>query len=180
MSILYIILILIGVLIAIVLIAAAFGPRQVTIENDIVIDRPAEDVFRYIRFMKNQEHYSKWVMADPDMKRNMTGTDGTTGAVYAWNGNSQAGEGEQEIKQIEENRKLSLEVRFVRPFKSVAQSVMQTTPVNERQTRVTWTFISPATYMTNVMNIVFRLNKMLYKDLGISLGNLKHILEEQA
>ena len=44
-------------------------------------------------------------MVDPDMKREFKGMDGTVGFIYAWNGNKRAGEGEQEIKTIEEGKK---------------------------------------------------------------------------
>ena len=67
-------------------------------EREITIKKPRHEVFDYIKIPKNQENYNKWVMMDPNLKKDFRGTDGTVGFVFAWHGNKQAGEGEQENK----------------------------------------------------------------------------------
>ena len=37
-------------------------------------------------------------MADPNMKKSYSDIDGTVGFIYAWDGNKEAGKGEQESK----------------------------------------------------------------------------------
>jgi hypothetical protein len=51
------------------------------------------------------------------MKKEFRGTDGTDGFVYAWDGNKNAGSGEQEIKRITDGDRIDLEIRFARPFR---------------------------------------------------------------
>ncbi len=70
-------------------------------------------------------------------KRSFTGTDGTPGFIYAWDGNKEAGEGAQEIKSVNENERVDIEVRFIRPFQNTAQAFMITEDAGN-QTRVTW------------------------------------------
>lgn len=120
MNILIIILAIIASLIAIILIAALFIKKEYTIEREVAINKPKQEVFSYIRFLKNQDHYSKWVMTDPAMKKEFKGTDGTVGFVYAWDGNKKAGKGEQEIMKITEGERIDIEVRFVKPFEATA------------------------------------------------------------
>jgi len=100
MNILKIILTGIIVLIVLLLIAALFVKKEYSIEKEITINKPDTEVFSYIRYIKNQDYYNKWVMTDPTMKKQFRGTDGAVGFVYAWEGNDKAGKGEQEIREI--------------------------------------------------------------------------------
>jgi hypothetical protein len=119
MNILITILAIIGGIIALILLLAAFTRKKYSIERNIIVDKPAAEVFDYVKHIKNQDFYSKWVMTDPNMKKTFTGVDGTVGFIYAWDGNKQAGQGEQEIVRLEEGKRIDTEVRFIRPFPAV-------------------------------------------------------------
>ena len=80
MIVLYIVLIIL----ALVLIAAAIMPKSFDISADIVIEKPAAEVFNFVKHLKNQEKYSVWVMADPNVKLDYKGTDGTVGFIASW------------------------------------------------------------------------------------------------
>jgi hypothetical protein len=60
------------VLIGLVLIIAYFLPRDFRLSKSVVINAPRETVYDYVRFLKNQEKYSVWVMADPNVKMTYT------------------------------------------------------------------------------------------------------------
>jgi hypothetical protein len=175
-----IVLIILGVLvglIALALIAALFLPKDYEIWREIVIEKPVAQVYDYARNIKNQDHFSKWVMTDPNMQKFYKGTDGTVGFVYGWNGNKQAGEGEQEIVGLVPNKRIDIEVRFIRPFASTAKTPMAFEEMGERRTKVRWGMQSSMKYPFNLMFSLFGLQKVLTKDLDTSLGNLKRILE---
>ncbi len=172
-----IILLIIVLIVAIPLIIALFVDKNYSVTREIVINNPRQEVFDYIKFLKNQEKYSKWVMMDPNMKKEYRGIDGSVGFVYAWNGNNKAGEGEQEIKSIQEGEKLDLEIRFKRPFEGVAKTPFITEPVSDTQTKVIWGMSGRSKYPLNFTNLF--IDKMLGKDIDISLSNLKAILEKQ-
>ncbi len=87
MNILIKILIVIGALVALLLIAALFIKKEYNIVREITITKPKTEVFSYIKHLKNQDNYSKWVRMDPNMKKDFRGTDGTVGFIYAWDGN---------------------------------------------------------------------------------------------
>ena len=76
------IIIVIAILIAIPLIVALFVKKDYAIERQVVINKPKQEVFNYIKFLKNQDNYSKWNMIDPNMKKAYTGTDGTVGFLF--------------------------------------------------------------------------------------------------
>ena len=168
-SILITILSVIGGLIALVLVVAAFTHKDYSVRRSIVIDKPKAEVFQYIRHLKNLDHYSKWVMADPNMKKSYRGMDGTVGFVFAWDGNQEAGKGEQEIKNIIEGERMDLEIRFERPFAGIASTPLTTEAVASGQTRVTWGMSSAMKYPMNAMLLFMNMDSLLGKDLETSL-----------
>lgn len=177
MNILIIFLSIIGGIIALLLVVAAFARKKYSVERSIVINKPVAEVFDYVKHIKNQDKYSKWVMTDPNMQRSFRGTDGTVGFVYGWNGNKQAGEGEQEIIRIDEGKRIDTEVRFIRPFAAVGQIPLIVEEQSPNQTKVRWGMKSEMKYPMNIMLVLFGLENALGKDLDISLNNLKNILE---
>ena len=175
MIILYIIL---GI-IAVLLITGLFIPKGMQATREIIINKPNADVFNYIKQLKNQDNYSKWGSMDPNMKKEYRGIDATVGFVSAWEGNKKVGAGEQEITGIEEGRKLSTELRFIKPFKSVAQSAMTTEALSDNSTKVSWGFEGQMNYPMNVMKLFMNMEKAIGNDFSTGLSNLKLILEKQ-
>ncbi len=171
--------IFLGVLgiIALLLIVALFVQKEYTLQREIIINKPKIEVFSYLKHLKNQEYYSKWVMADPNMKKACRGTDGTVGFVYAWDGNDKAGQGEQEIKSITDGERIEIEVRFIKPFASVAHTPLTTEAVSENQTKVRWGMKGANPYPLNLTHLF--MDTLLGADLEISLASLKSVLENQ-
>lgn len=177
MSIIYLILGGLAALITLIFIVALVVKRSYQITCETSISAPLPIVFAYVKQLKNQDNFNKWVMADPNMQRNFKGTDGTVGFIYAWNGNNQAGEGELEITELVEHKSVASEIRFVRPFKSVGYIQMYTEAISTNTTKVTWSNQGEMKYPLNIL--LPMVTKMLGKDMQTSLGNLKSILEQQ-
>lgn len=174
MNIMITILLVLAGIIILLLVVALFTKKEYIIHREIIINAPQQKVFDYLKQLKNQDNFNKWVMVEPDMKREFKGTDGTVGFIYGWNG-KKAGEGEQEIKTIEEGKAIETEIRFVRPFAGIAYANMVTGFISDTQTKVTWSNASTMKYPMNIM--VSMIGKMLAKDMDTSLSNLKNILE---
>lgn len=81
---------------------ALFVNRDYAVARTVVIERPSQEVFGYVKLLRNQDLYSKWADLDPNMEQSFSGTDGTVGFISAWKGNSDVGEGEQEIMDMDE------------------------------------------------------------------------------
>src|SRR5215207_2615844 len=117
MKILKMILLIIVVIIAIPFVVALFVKEEYKVQRQITINSSSDSVYNYVKYLKNQEKYSKWVMTDPTMKTDLRGTDGTVGFVYAWDSNNKhAGKGEQEIVKLTEGKEVDAELRFEKPF----------------------------------------------------------------
>ncbi|SEI99476.1 Polyketide cyclase / dehydrase and lipid transport [Dyadobacter sp. SG02] len=171
-----ILFVIVGIIV-LALVVALFVSKEYSVRREITIDKPSHEVYGYVKFIKNQEHYNKWVMMDPNMKKEYKGTDGTVGFVYAWDSQKDdVGKGEEEIKMLDENRKINLEVRFIKPFEGIAVTEMTTEAISPTQTRVSWGMSGESAYPMNLMNTV--MDGMLGADLQESLQTLKGILEK--
>ncbi|TFF40137.1 SRPBCC family protein [Mucilaginibacter psychrotolerans] len=179
MIILFIILAIIAAIILIVLLAAAFTKSDYEVERQITINKPVSQVFGYVRYLKNMDNYNKWVMRDPMARKDYRGQDGTVGFAYAWDGDKQAGQGEQLITKIEDARRIDVQIAFIRPFAAVSDSYMITEPTMDNTTVVKWGFASKMPYPMNAIMIFMDMGEMLGKDLNESLQNLKQIIEKQ-
>ena len=180
MKILKTILILLAILIAIPLIAAIFLPKNYVAERNVVIEKPTAEVFDYLKMLKNQDNFSKWAKVDTAMKKTFKGDDGKVGFVSAWDSqNKEVGAGEQEIKKIEEGKRIDYELRFLRPFESTETAYIATDSISKDKTKVTWTFNGHLNYPMNLMMLFTDFEGMIGGDLATGLGNLKGILEKK-
>lgn len=170
------VLIIIIAVIALPFVVALFIPKEYSLERSVIINAPKHTVFDYIKYVRNQERYSKWAMADPEQKITTTGTDGTIGFINAWDSAKKAGAGEQEITGITDGERITTELRFIRPFKNVGHSYMVTEAHNESGTKITWGLSGNVPYPLNLMTAL--LKGGLSKDVEVSLANLKNILEQ--
>lgn len=179
MSIFLIILLVVVGIIVLLLIIALFTKKDYAVERSIEINRSVSTVYDYIKYLKNQDNYSKWATLDPNMKKEYTGTDATPGFVSAWEGNKKVGKGEQEIKSLTDNQRVDTELRFIKPFPAVSQAYMTTEPINNNETLVKWGFSSRMNYPMNIFLVFMNMDKMVGNDFAYGLGRLKEILEKQ-
>jgi uncharacterized protein YndB with AHSA1/START domain len=86
---------------------ALFMKTEYTVSRSVIIQKPLESVFSYLKLLKNQDNFSVWAKMDPTMTKTFKGNDGQVGFVSAWDSPMKnVGSGEQEILEIEENVKL--------------------------------------------------------------------------
>ena len=180
MKILKRILLVILIIIAIPLIVALFVKKDYAVEREIVINKPKQEVFDYIKYLKNQDNYSKWATMDPNMKKSYQGTDGTVGFVSHWESeNENVGWGEQEIKNIVDGERIDFELRFIKPFESTEPAYMTTEAMSDNQTKVKWGFSGHMNYPMNLMLLFMNMEKMIGDDLQTGLSNLKEVMEKR-
>jgi polyketide cyclase/dehydrase/lipid transport protein len=176
MKILKRIAIIIVIIIAIPLIIALFTKKDYSVEKEITINKPKQEVFGYIKMLKNQVNFSKWGKMDPNARMDYKGTDGTVGFVSAWE-SDKTGKGEQEITGINEGSRMDVSLHFIKPMEGRASAYFTTDSVSQGQTKVTWTMNGKMNYPMNFM-LLLGMNKMLGDELGEGLTNLKGVLEK--
>lgn len=178
MKILKRILILIAALVAIVLITALFIDKNYTVVREVSIQKPKQEVFDYVKLLKNQTEFSAWAMKDPQMKREYKGTDGTPGFTYAWDGNKEVGKGSQTIASITEGEKINYDLHFIEPMQGLAKAEISTEALSGTETKVKWAVHSGMPYPFNFLRLFMDMDKMIGNDLETGLKNLKVVLEK--
>lgn len=164
--------------IVLLLIVALFIPKTYTVSVSQVINKPRQEVYDYVRMLDNQQHYSVWVMADPNLHPEITGTDGTVGAIQHWNSkDDNVGEGEQEITTLSID-KMEVDLRFKRPFEGNAKAAYMFHETSPTQTELVSEFYSNSPYPFNLMSYVFG-RKMIREAQQQNLINIKTILEKR-
>lgn len=173
------ILFIVLIIVAIPFVVALFVKKEYSVEREIIINRPKQVVFDYLKFLKNQDKFSKWALMDANMKKEYRGIDGTVGFVSAWESNEKnVGKGEQEIKKITDGKRIDFELRFIKPFAGVANAYMTADAMTKNETIVNWGFDSKMNYPMNLM-LLFNMEKTIGNDLAAGLLNLKNQLEKQ-
>jgi len=176
MNIVVTILLVLAGIIVLLLIIALFMKKEHYVNREIIINAPKQKVFDFLKLLKNQEQFNKWAKTDPNRKWEFKGTDGTVGYIIAWSGNRSAGEGEKEITNIIEGKRIETEIRFIRPMRVTASVIMETESLSEDQTKVN--LINTGT-MKYPMNIFIPMaEKNFPKDMDESLATLKNIFEK--
>ena len=176
MNIIITILLIVAGIIALLLIIAFFMKRGHYVKREIIINAPQQKVFDYLKLLKNQDKFNKWAKADPNRNWEYKGTDGTIGFIIAWSGNKDAGEGEKEITNIIEGKRIETQIRFVKPMITTANVVMEIESLSNNQTKVYFSNAGTLKYPVNIM--IPMVEKMFPKDMDVSLATLKNILEK--
>ena len=97
-------------------------------------------------------------------------------SIYSWSGDKSAGQGEKEIKNIIEGKRIEMEIRFVKPMRATASITMETESLPDNQTKVSWSNAGNLKYPLNIM--IPMMEKHVTKDMDSSLSTLKNILEK--
>ena len=163
-----------GVIIAFTLLAFIM-PSDFTYEVDTTINKSKKEVFDYLKFLKNQNDWSVWILNATDMKHEFKGTDGTEGFIYAWEG-KKSGKGAQELIKITDGERIDTELRFEKPFKTTNKGYFITTAVDPNKTKVVWGMTGKSPRPFNVISVLMK--GALMKDFHQGLANVKKNLEK--
>lgn len=157
-------------IIALILITALIAPKEFSGQSEITIQKPKQEVYNYIKFLKNQENYGIWHRLDPNMKVREEGVDGMVGFTYKWQSdNRMVGNGRQVITKLIEGESMESAL-YIEDFEEPAKSLITLTEQSPNQTLVQWQVVGKSPYPFNIMNLFFNMDK----DFETGLINLKN------
>lgn len=174
------VILIVVLLVATIAVVSFASPTDFRVEREKTIKRPRTEIYNYVKILKNQNDWGPWFKKEPTMQQEFVGTDGTAGFISRWNSKSEEiGEGEQEIKTLIENERMDTEVRFKRPFESIANGSIALEPVDDASTKVKWSLSGSMPRPLNIMMLMVDMDEMMGKDIGEGLGSLKMIMENK-
>lgn len=164
------------VLIAAVLIYAATRPGTLHVERTATINAPPEKIVPHIVDFHQWGEWSPFEKIDPAMKRTFSGAPAGKGAVYEWQGNSEAGAGRMEITDSQPSR-VTIKLDFTAPLEghNIAEFVLE--PQGD-STNVTWTMDGPTPYIGKLIGVFMNMETMIGGPFAEGLANLKRIAEK--
>lgn len=158
-------------LVVLLLVVALFVPKDFKSERQITINKPRQEVFDYLKYVKNQDNFGVWQKADPEMKTSSEGTDGQVGFKHSWDG-KKVGKGSQTITKIVDGERIETELDF--GFGDPATAFFIVKDAGTGQTSVTWGISGRSPWPFNLMGLFFDVGK----DFEKGLQNLKNVLEK--
>lgn len=167
----YILFTILGIIV-LALIVAAFLPKSFHVEATQVINRPVQDVYDYVRYIKNQENYTIWFKMDPAMEKIYSGTDGAVGGSLTWK-SKEVGDGKQVITALRENERVDIDL-YLMSETDAGKHYFLTEPLNDNSTKVTIALDGHVPYPFNLSMLFYDMNK----DFQQNADNLKNLLEK--
>ncbi|HEY0567807.1 MAG TPA: SRPBCC family protein [Xanthobacteraceae bacterium] len=176
MKILGIMFLVLFVAVAAVLTYAASRPDDFRVERSASINATPEKIFPLINDLQAWRGWSPYERLDPAMKRTHSGAASGKGAVYAWDGNQNAGAGRMEIVESSPPSKLVIKLDFSRPFEGHNTSEFTLEP-RGNATGITWAMYGRKPFAAKLMGIFVNTDNMIGRDFETGLANLKALAE---
>ena len=171
-----IILIVAAVLIAALLAYAQTRPSTFHVERTITIKAPPEKIFPLINDLHQWSAWSPYEKLDPAMKKTFSGAPSGKGAVYAWEGNMQAGAGTVEITDANSPSTINIALHMIKPFDG--HNSVQFRLFNKGATTdVTWSMDGHYIFFTKLMGVFMNMDNMMGGQFDEGLANLKRATE---
>lgn len=170
------VLIGLGVLIAVFLAVVASRPAEFRVERSAVVSAPAAAVFAQVNDFHNWPNWSPWEKLDPAMTRSHSGAPAGAGAIYAWSGNKDVGEGRMTIGESRPNELIRITLEFFKPWKATNTTLFAFAPQGE-QTAVTWTMTGRHNFVSKAFCLFMDMDKMVGGDFEKGLAGIKAVAE---
>lgn len=150
---------------------------EFVVERRTTIAAPPAEVFARVGNLEGWDEWSPWAEMDPDMTKTFKGESGAVGSNYHWSGNRKVGEGQMTVTDVTDEKNITIDLRFLKPFKSESVTQVNLSPSGDG-TEVTWRMTGEKTFMTKVMSLVGKnMDKMVGPDFEKGLAKLKRISE---
>lgn len=163
-------------LIALVLIIAALLPGKYSIKKEIVIAKPSAHVYSRVADLNYYRDWNPWHKMEAAASSKITGTPATVGHKFEWDG-KKIGQGSLTIKGLTAPQEITLDLEFIKPWKSMALDCWTFDDLNNGSTKVVWENSGPLQFpMARLMGPM--INKNLNQQFEQGLKNLKELCEK--
>lgn len=167
----------VAIVLAAVLVIAAFQPDEFSLERRTTINAAPDSVFAHINDFHRWDAWSPWAKLDPNMATTYGGPPSGVGSVYEWKGNSAVGSGRMTITESTPASKVVIALDFLEPMEANNITTFALTP-NGSGTDVSWTMSGKSNYLSKLMTTFVSMEKMVGPDFEKGLAQLKTAVEQ--
>jgi uncharacterized protein YndB with AHSA1/START domain len=173
------ILIGLAALVVLLVVVVALQPSEFRITRTATVAAPPSAVFAQVNDFHKWEAWSPWAKLDPAARNTFDGAPAGPGAVFAWAGNSQVGEGRMTITESRPNELVRIKLEFMKPFAATNTAEFTFTPDGER-TAVTWSMFGHNNFIGKAVCLVMNMDKTLGGEFDKGLAAMKAVAEAAA
>lgn len=168
-----------GIALVLVLFAGvvATRPGAFHIERSVVMAAPPETPFALVDHLRSWAGWSPFEKLDPQMKRTFEGPSSGNGAVYAWAGNDNAGEGRMTIERSEKPTEIRIKLEFIKPFAATNIATFTFIPTAQGSTKVTWAMDGERNFIAKGFALFMDMDKLIGSEFERGLAALQTLSE---
>jgi hypothetical protein len=158
-------------------VGAALGAYIATRPSDFRVVRsrtvaaPPDIVHAYVSDFRTWPQWSPWETVDPTMQRELSGAASGPGAVYAWRGNRQIGEGRMIITDSQPSRSVTIRLEFLKPLRGTHMAQFDFVP-SGGGTQVTWSMSGHNGFVAKAISLVMDMDAMIGSNFERGLASL--------
>jgi hypothetical protein len=167
-----------GAVIVVFLIVVAMQPSDFKVERSATLRAPAPAAFAQVNDFQNWQAWSPWEKVDPALKRSYDGPKAGSGAIYAWQGNKDVGEGRMTITESRPGELVRIKLEFFKPFAAVNDTLFTFKPSSEGTT-VTWTMSGQNNFVSKAMCLFVNMDRMVGGMFEQGLAQMKTVVERR-
>ena len=162
------------------LIMVAMQPTDFKVERSATMRAPAPALFAQVNDFQNWQAWSPWEKVDPALKRQYEGPKAGTGAVYAWQGNKDVGEGRMTITESRPGELVRIKLEFFKPFAATNTAEFSFKPAGADTTAVTWSMAGQNNFLSKAMCLFIDMDRMVGGMFDQGLTQMKAIVERRS
>lgn len=163
--------IIVVVLTVIILVGGMFLPKTYSVNRTTTINAPDSVIYKNIADFNEFLKWNPWAKMEPTAKTKISGPVAATDHLYEWEG-KETGQGYMKIKNVNPNKMVDIELKFIEPFESLADTRFDISP-DGTANKVTWTMSGENNLISKWMCVFVSMDKMIGKDFEDGLKLLK-------
>jgi uncharacterized protein YndB with AHSA1/START domain len=173
------ILIGLAALVVLLVVVVALQPSEFRITRTATVAAPPSAVFAQVNDFHKWEAWSPWAKLDPAARNTFDGAPAGPGAVFAWAGNGQVGEGRMTIIESRLDELVRIKLEFMKPFAATNTAEFTFKPDGDR-TAVTWSMYGHNNFIGKAVCLVMNMDKTLGGEFDKGLAAIKSVAEAAA
>lgn len=154
-------------------------PSEHSVSRTVKMSAAAPDIFAQIDDFHRWQAWSPWAKRDPKAKASFDGPASGKGAVFAWSGNNEVGEGRMTLTESRPSESVRIKTDFVKPFVGTSYSDFSLKPAGGG-TSVSWTMSGQNDFIAKAIFLFVSMDKVLGGEMEKGLASIKALVEADA
>ncbi len=151
-------------------------PSEYRVTRTSTMSAPAPEIFAQIDDFHRWQAWSPWAKRDPAAKASFDGPASGKGAVFAWSGNNEVGEGRMTLTESRPGELVKIRTDFVKPFVGTSYSDFTLKPEGGG-TAVSWSMFGENDFIGKAMCLFVSMDKVLGGEMDKGLAGIKQLVE---